>query len=149
MDGRGHPDAIFWVALGLALGVVVLAAGLGPRGDDEVRLGSGPENPPQDKVALSQAAVAPRPSNGAQPAPVDSAPTKPAPTEPVPSPSESAPAPTPGTPALAPAPSSSGLAPAPEPAPAPSGGPAPEPAPAPAPQPAPTPEDPARGDSPR
>src|SRR5215218_9225225 len=65
MDGRGNPDAIFWIALSLALGAVLLAVALGPRGGEEVRLGS-PENPPQEEARVAQ--PAPEDSSG-QPAP--------------------------------------------------------------------------------
>src|SRR5215211_4096903 len=61
-----NPDAVFWIALSLALGVVLLAAALGPRGGEEVRLGS-PENPPQEEARVAQS-EAPEDSSG-QPAP--------------------------------------------------------------------------------
>jgi hypothetical protein len=49
MDGnssRGNPDAIFWIALSIALCVVLLAVALGPRGSrtphqNKGRLGGG------------------------------------------------------------------------------------------------------------
>src|SRR5215216_303170 len=71
MDGRGNPDAIFWIALSLALGAVLLAVALGPRGGEEVRLGS-PENPPQEDRA-APGSLAPEGSDSSgQPAPGDS-----------------------------------------------------------------------------
>jgi|SRR5215218_886383 len=71
MDGRGNPDAIFWIALSLALGAVLLAVALGPRGGEEVRLGS-PENPPQEDRA-APGSLAPEGSDSSgQPAPQDS-----------------------------------------------------------------------------
>src|SRR5215211_2116689 len=129
-----NPDAVFWIALSLALGVVLLAAALGPRGGEEVRLGS-PENPPQEEARVAQS-EAPEDSSGqpapggsdssgqlapegysAQPAQEDySAPGSLAPTDTVTAPTETAPtytAPTPTAP-IAPAPledSSSGQPP--------------------------------------
>ena len=59
-----NPDAIFWIALSLALGVVLLAALLAPRGGEEVRWGD--SHPPQEaRVAHEEA---PEGSSG-QPAP--------------------------------------------------------------------------------
>src|SRR5215203_322485 len=72
MDGRGNPDAIFWIALSLALGAVLLAVALGPRGGEEVRLGNKPENPPQEDRA-APGSLAPEGSDSSgQPAPQDS-----------------------------------------------------------------------------
>src|SRR5215211_6503411 len=86
-DVERNPDAVFWIALSLALGVVLLAAVLAPRGDEEVRLGS-PENPPQEEARVAQ--PAPEDSSG-QPAPEDYSP-QPAPTDTVTAPTEMVPA---------------------------------------------------------
>src|SRR5215211_7727905 len=87
-DVERNPDAIFWIALSLVLGVVLLAVALGPRGGEEVRLGS-PENPPQEEARVAPGSLAPEDSSGqpaqedysAQPAPTD---TATAPTDTVP-----------------------------------------------------------------
>ena len=101
MDGRGNPDAIFWIALSLALGAVLLAVALGPRGGEEVRLGS-PENPPQEDRAAPDS-LAPEGSDSSgqqapedyspQPAPTDTvtAPTETVPTETAPAPTDTVP----------------------------------------------------------
>ena len=111
-----NPDAIFWIALGLALGVVLLAAALGPRDTEEVRLGNKPEGSTQGHraVASSQADVtAPVPT---ETVPTDTAPTEPAPEDysPQPAPTDAVPTDTEPLPAQ-PAPEDSSTLPAPGP----------------------------------
>ena len=90
MDGRGNPDAIFWIALSLALGAVLLAVALGPRGGEEVRLGS-PENPPQEDRAAPDSLAPEGSDSSGQQAPEDYSP-QPAPTDTVTAPTEMVPA---------------------------------------------------------
>jgi hypothetical protein len=116
-----NPDAVFWIALSLVLGVVLLAAALAPRGDEEFRWGD--SNPPQEAKVAHEAPVSesvPTSSSGwSAPAPPPSGGAAPALTPAL----QAAPAPGDGgTGGSAPAPTTGGSVPAPaapEPAPAP------------------------------
>jgi hypothetical protein len=121
MDGnssRGNPDSIFWIALSIALCVVLLVVALGPREGGESRTPS-PEQGSSERA----------PENAPAPAPVDTAPVpEPAPApspvaDPAPAPEGAAPEPAPvpvdkKAHGVVPAPAPVDTAPAPGPAPA-------------------------------
>ena len=86
-----NPDAVFWIALSLVLGVVLLAAALGPRDTEEVRLGNKPEGSTQGHRAVSSASSQ---ADVAAPVPTETVPTDTAPTEPAPEDYSPQPAPT-------------------------------------------------------
>ena len=88
MDGnsssRGNPDAIFWIALSIALCVVLLAVALGPRGSrtpapeqgsSERALQNAPvTTEPVPTAPTPTEVVAPEPAPESAPAPTDTAP---------------------------------------------------------------------------
>ena len=86
-----NPDAVFWIALSLVLGVVLLAAALGPRDTEEVRLGNKPEGSTQGHRAVASFAGQ---ADVAAPVPTETVPTDTAPTEPAPEDYSPQPAPT-------------------------------------------------------
>src|SRR5215218_88470 len=92
-----NPDAIFWIALSLALGVVLLAALLAPRGGEEVRWGD--SHPPQEARVAHEEAPGGSSGPGSLAQEDYSAPGSLAPTDTVTAPTESVP-----TDTIAPAP---------------------------------------------
>jgi len=84
-----NPDAIFWIALSLALGVVLLAALLAPRGGEEVRWGD--SHPPQEARVAHEEAPGGSSGPGSLAQEDYSAPGSLAPTDTVTAPTESVP----------------------------------------------------------